>query len=606
MHRLYRSLIFLLCCFASFASAQAPSTTSASLSTSNAQYKRPDDHQIDAWIKKLSVKKDRNTENIKTVMHEMVETDSSTWCQTMDRISAASENANVRCQIRAKILRTSISIVGIHCTSSTPEIDYLRDALQDAYEIEDETLQFDIHLTLGQIYNGMAQYGFATMHFHMLFDILKHNPRADLYLPAGAFYDMSYSLYHTHEYADCIEMGLSGLLALPHQQLVPDDTLNTYQQMQQWNTIGLAYHKIHKPDSAFLAFDNAEKVAKLLKWDFWIGIINGNKGDVYFDLGNFDSAYVLLQKDVESSIAANQFDNAANSLQWIARIDVRQGKANMALQKLKTARQFLKEKPEPAYQANVDFAFSQVYTALGQADSVNTYIQQYLHLHDSLEAEITKSRTDILQIRMNNLNQVQAIKILNRQKKQIALTRNFTIVLVVLLGCLGMMWLARLRLKMQIRQREALEGKRSAEAETKKAIEQLDIFRQHLLEKNTLIEKMQDASESKENTEDQNRRLADLSHHLILNEEDWSQFKALFDTVYPGFFLSLRNKVPDITQAEQRMSALIKLKLTAKEAANLLGISPNTVYKTRQRLRQRLGLEQDGDLDPYFARSEFL
>jgi len=155
-------------------------------------------------------------------------------------------------------------------------------------------------------------------------------------------------------------------------------------------------------------------------------------------------------------------------------------------------------------------------------------------------------------------------------------------------------------LKMQMRQREALEGKRIAEAEAKKAIEQLDIFRHHLLEKNTLIEKMQTASESKENTDEQTRRLADLSHHLILNEDDWVQFKVLFDSVYPGFFLSLRNKVPDITQAEQRMAALSKLKLTAKEAANLTGVSPNTVYKTRQRLRQRLGLEQDSDLDPYF------
>ena len=95
------------------------------------------------------------------------------------------------------------------------------------------------------------------------------------------------------------------------------------------------------------------------------------------------------------------------------------------------------------------------------------------------------------------------------------------------------------------------------------------------------------------------KRLSDLTHHLILNEDDWLRFKALFDSVYPGFFHTLRNRVPDITQAEQRMAALSKLKLTTKEAANLLGVSPNTVYTTRRRLRMRLGLEQDGDLDTY-------
>ncbi len=584
MNGLHRFLILFICCFASTSSAQV----------------QPSDQQIHAWIKTLSVKSDPRDEMFSEVAHQVSSTDSSIRCQTLDRIKEASKKSNTRSQIRVRILLGGIVSQFIKCHDSPGDIDNYRLALQAAYEIEDEPLQYTIHLTLGQIYNGMHQYGLAVMHFQMYFDLLRRNRREDFFVPAGAFYDMSFSLYHTRDYAGCIRNGLNALSAQPNAQFKPDNDLNGYQKMQQWNTIGLAYQKIHLPDSAFLAFDKAEKFAKENGGPFWLGIINGNKGDVYYDLGKYDSAYVLLQFDYENSIAASQYDNAANSLQWIARIDLRNGKTNEALQKLRTARQLLAKMPQPNFLANVEFAFSQVYASLGRADSVNTYLQQYLHLHDSLETEITKSRTDILQMRMNNQDQIQTIKILNRQKNQIALTRNFTIVLVVLLGCLGFMMLARMRLKMQIRQREALEGKRMAEAETKKAFEQLEVFRHHLLEKNTLIEKMQTASESKENTEDQNRRLADLSHHLILNEEDWSQFKELFDSVYPGFFLSLRNKVPDITQAEQRMAALSKLKLTAKEAANLLGISPNTVYKTRQRLRQRLGLEQDSDLDPYF------
>jgi hypothetical protein len=168
------------------------------------------------------------------------------------------------------------------------------------------------------------------------------------------------------------------------------------------------------------------------------------------------------------------------------------------------------------------------------------------------------------------------------------------------LGLIGYLWLNRVRLKLQIRQREALEGRRIAESETKRAISQLDEFRLHLLEKNTLIEQLQSVQESKDTSSDQLKTLSDLTHHLILNEDDWLRFKELFDSVYPGFFISLRNTFPDITQAEQRMAALSKLKLTAREAANLLGVSPNTVYTTRRRLRQRLGLEQDADLDPYF------
>ncbi len=49
------------------------------------------------------------------------------------------------------------------------------------------------------------------------------------------------------------------------------------------------------------------------------------------------------------------------------------------------------------------------------------------------------------------------------------------------------------------------------------------------------------------------------------------------------------------------MASLIKLKVPAKKAAIILGISPNSVYKTRQRLRHRLGLSTDGELDDYFS-----
>jgi tetratricopeptide (TPR) repeat protein len=292
------------------------------------------------------------------------------------------------------------------------------------------------------------------------------------------------------------------LFSLPNAQFQPDDTLNPYQQMLQWNTIGLAYEKITQYDSAFMAFQKSFQFAQQMNAAFWMGILKGNMGDVYFDLGQYDSAYALLQFDYDQSIAQKQYDNAANSLQWIARIDVKGGRSMEAMEKIVHCPKASPVDATTCLPGQYLFAFSQLYTRLGQADSVNMYLQKYLHLHDSLEAQVTKSRTDVLQLQLNNLNQVQTIKNLNRDKRQIARTRNYSIVLVVLLACLGYMWLNRLRLKMQMRQRTAQEGQRLAEAETKRATELLDTFRQHLVEKNMLIEKMQTDFMSKDITED--------------------------------------------------------------------------------------------------------
>jgi tetratricopeptide (TPR) repeat protein len=561
---------------------------------------QPDHQQLQSWLKSLSVKHDPRATNLESVYQAIIKLDTTNRCVAIQELQAQSQDANTRCKIRVRLLSHLMNFPGIPCVPVTDPIDNLRRALQLAYELEDEHLQFEIHLRLGQLYNGAYAYGLATIHFQQMFDILSRHDRADFYLPSGGYYDMGYSLYHTHQYDKSIRSGLLALRALRNVQTLPDDALNTYQKMLQWNTIGLAYHKINKPDSAFLAFENAASIAKELNHNFWSAIIDGNKGDVYYSLGKYDSANLLLQHDYDISLQERQYDNAANSLQWIARIDLQNGKPDVALAKLRTAKKLLQQMPQPNYLANVYYGFSQVFTSLGRADSVNTYLQKYLHLHDSLQAVVTSSRADILQMQIDNQSQVQTIKALNRQKKSIALTRNYTIAIVILLGLIGYLWLNRVRLKLQIRQREALEGRRIAESETKRAISQLDEFRLHLLEKNTLIEQLQSVQESKDTSSDQLKTLSDLTHHLILNEDDWLRFKELFDSVYPGFFISLRNTFPDITQAEQRMAALSKLKLTAREAANLLGVSPNTVYTTRRRLRQRLGLEQDADLDPYF------
>src|SRR5687768_5631936 len=254
MHQQYRFFILSFCCLvASFVQAHA----------------QPGDQQINTWIKELAAKKDPGEKRIELVYRDFLKLDSSTRCQAIERIRTAAQRESIRCQIRVRILQNSLIGTGLNCPEDPSELSNAQEALQDAYEIEDEALQYDLHLDLGQKYNGMRQYGLATMHFHMLFDVLRRNNREDFFLPSGAFYDMSFSLYHTHEYAGCISNGLNALHALPNARFQPDDTLNTYQKMLQWNTIGLAYHKIQKYDSAFLAFNHAEEFAKRNNNPFW-------------------------------------------------------------------------------------------------------------------------------------------------------------------------------------------------------------------------------------------------------------------------------------------------------------------------------------------------
>ena len=96
--------------------------------------------------------------------------------------------------------------------------------------------------------------------------------------------------------------------------------------------------------------------------------------------------------------------------------------------------------------------------------------------------------------------------------------------------------------------------------------------------------------------------LEEIKHQTILTEEDWIKFKLLFEKIHPGFFKKLRDEASDVTLAEQRMAALTRLHLTTGQMAALLGISPNSVNKTKQRLRQRFSLPVNADIEDFIAR----
>jgi DNA-binding CsgD family transcriptional regulator len=135
------------------------------------------------------------------------------------------------------------------------------------------------------------------------------------------------------------------------------------------------------------------------------------------------------------------------------------------------------------------------------------------------------------------------------------------------------------------------------EAEANAAKAQLEMFRQNVIEKTSLVERLQQQIRHNQVTAEQSEIIAELSQQTILTEEDWDKFKSLFEKIYPGFFLKIREKAPDITIAEQRMAALTRLHLTTKQMASMLGISTDSIHKTRQRLRERFQISDSATLE---------
>lgn len=91
----------------------------------------------------------------------------------------------------------------------------------------------------------------------------------------------------------------------------------------------------------------------------------------------------------------------------------------------------------------------------------------------------------------------------------------------------------------------------------------------------------------------------ELPSHSILTSTDWADFKLSFNNNYPDFINRLRTAFPELTESEERLFLLIKLRLNTKEISNVLGISASSVKKTRNRLRKKLPLSIDDKLNTF-------
>ena len=83
----------------------------------------------------------------------------------------------------------------------------------------------------------------------------------------------------------------------------------------------------------------------------------------------------------------------------------------------------------------------------------------------------------------------------------------------------------------------------------------------------------------------------------VLTDADWITFPGYFENVHAGDIQRLGKKI--LSESEERLFLFIKLRLNQKETATILGISAASVKKTRNRLRKRLGLSSEYNLDDY-------
>ncbi len=199
-------------------------------------------------------------------------------------------------------------------------------------------------------------------------------------------------------------------------------------------------------------------------------------------------------------------------------------------------------------------------------------------LQDSLSRKNDFKKQENLK-NQNKLNQLRSELSLTLKEKQLnTWIRNASLLLLLLSGALFFSLYTSMRAKKKIKERE-LEN----------AQHELNVLSKNLIEKSNILQDMRKELIQISDEAEKNNYLEKLSSYSILKDEDWHEFKLIFERVYPDYIAGLKKEYEDITPAEIRLLVLEKLNFSQEAMANNLGISKQAIYQTKYRLRKKYG-----------------
>lgn len=392
--------------------------------------------------------------------------------------------------------------------------------------------------------------------------------------------------------------------------------------------IGRLYEKYKRYDSAFYYQNQALNCYRGLGNKTGKARIYENLGSIYEDLGKYDSAYVcfhtslqLYQKDRNESGSIEVVNNLGDILRKTGKY-----KESIALSK----RAFtLATQTGNMYQlASACRDLGKAYQLMNQLDSAYYYLELSRRYSLDVYSRESINQTAFLQVLYDMNKKSEEIVHLNAIRKTNRIIALAVGTVLVLLVILAFMIFSRQRLK--IRDQRILAGQKESIYEAQKELMELEIQNKRLQEEslkhqldlkgkelsthtlnlirnNQLLESLRNTLQEmiKDEKRDQKKQMQQLIQQInqsFNHDQHWKEFTAAFEQVHQSFFDSLKRHNADLTAADLRLIALLKINLNSRDISTLLGISQDSLRVARHRLRKKLNVEQGDNLASFIQR----
>ncbi|MDR1681226.1 MAG: hypothetical protein LBS12_05540 [Prevotellaceae bacterium] len=138
------------------------------------------------------------------------------------------------------------------------------------------------------------------------------------------------------------------------------------------------------------------------------------------------------------------------------------------------------------------------------------------------------------------------------------------------------------------------------EADVLYKAKELAVSAMAIIQKNNVLETLKQELQKNGNTNDKStKNIIKLINQNLSTKKDWEVFEANFDLIHDRFFRNLKKRSSQLTSHDLKLCAYLRLNLSTKEIAQLLGNSVRGVEVARYRLRKKLQLAPDENLNDF-------
>jgi hypothetical protein len=379
-------------------------------------------------------------------------------------------------------------------------------------------------------------------------------------------------------------------------------------QSQICNIIGISYKFKKDFELAKKYFNKSISISEPNGYQSILIVSKSHLIDIYMKANNYEMAKTLIDecKGIANSIGYDAIILYSNMrLAKYYKAKGNYNKAHNLLDSLMDDKHILLEN-----EASIHLIKSETYKLQNNYKQSLASYELYKKIQDSTFKKKNISKINELRI-IHKTEQKEAeialkeeeIKTLNAQAKNDKLTKTlYGIGMFSFIAIAGLLYFGfKQRMKKNKIEREQQEAIYKQELEFKK--KELTSQTLHLVQKNTFINELKDNLEkikkSPELFKVEFRRLVMLLKKESAEDKDWEVFKSYFSEVHNNFDNKIKAIANDITEKEIRLASFLRMNLSTKEIASMINVLPDSVLKSKYRLKKKLQLEKEDDLTQF-------